>query len=175
MPNTTNGVPYPAGTSALATWAATMLALAQFVDDRLNNRCKVYAGAAQTLATGVAASITFNSEDTDAKALHSTVTNPTRITAVVPGRYEVKGQVAFVSNGAGYRQVSLLKNGAIALASTRAAPANGAGTNLQVACSVYLAAGEYVEMQALQTSGGNLDTVAAMANTFLDVTLTGNA
>lgn len=173
MPTTTtNGAPYPLGTDPLGETDLRIKALAEFVDDRLNTRAKVYAGAAQTLTTGVAAVVAFNSEETDAKALHSTAVNTSRVTAAVAGRYEVKGQCAFVSNATGYRQVALLKNGA-AFASVRVPTVSGASTNLQVVGSVALAATDYVELQVLQTSGGNLDTVAGQANTWLDVTLTG--
>lgn len=173
MPNTTNGVPYPAGTSALSTWASLMLSLAQFVDDRLNWRCKVYAGAAQTLTTAVAAVVAFNSEETDVKLMHDTAVNPSRITPNKAGRYEVKAQVAFVSNATGYRQVAILKNGA-AVASVRQPTVSGASTNLQAVASVVCnGTTDYLEMQVLQTSGGNLDTVAGQANTWLDATLTG--
>lgn len=174
MPNTANGVPYPAGTSALSTWAATMLALAQFLDDRLNTRCKVYDNAAQTLTTGVAAVVSCEGEDTDAKGLHNPAVNPSRITVATAGRYEVKAQCAFVANATGYRQVAILKNGA-AVASVRVPAVSGVSTTLQAVGSVLCAVNDYIEMQVLQTSGGNLDTVAGAANTWLDATLTGAA
>lgn len=175
MPNTANGVPYPAGTTTLATWAATMLALAQFLDDRLNTRAKVYAGAAQTCTTGVAANLAMNTEDTDPKLMHDTVTNNSRVKAVTAGRHEVKGSVSWVSNAAGFRQLAIIKNGATVIAVNKIPPVNGSGTVQQVQASVYLAVNDYVELQVVQTSGGNLDTVAGSSNTWLDVTLTGNA
>lgn len=175
MPNTANGVPYPAGTTALSVWATLMQSLAQFVDDRLNHRCKVYAGAAQTLATGVAANLAMNSEETDAKAMHDTAVNNSRVKAVVAGRYDVKGSVAWVSNATGFRQLAIIKNGATVVAVNKLNTVATSGMVQQVSASIYLAVNDYVELQAVQTSGGNLDTVAAVSNTWLDVQLTGNA
>ena len=175
MPNTTNGVPYPAGTTALSTWAATMLALAQFVDDRLNTRCVVWQNVAQAaLATGVGAIVTFDSEETDAKGLHNPAVNPSRITISTQGRYEIKGQVTFAANATGYRSVSIYKNGA-PWAANRVQAAGTLPCQIQVVRSLFLVPGDYIELQAAQASGGALAISTGQVNTFLDVTLTGAA
>ena len=107
--------------------------------------------------------------------MHVTAVNNSRVKAVVAGRYEVKGSVAWVSNATGFRQLAIIKNGATVVAVSKLNTVATSGMVQQVSASIYLAVNDYVELQAVQTSGGNLDTVAAVSNTWLDVQLTGNA
>lgn len=173
MPTTTtNGVPYPLGTDPLGETDLRVKALAEYIDDLVNTRANVYAGAAQTLTTAVAAALAMNSEDVDPKALHSTVTNNSRITVATPGRYLVVAQVGFVSNATGYRQLGILKNGT-AVASVRIPAVSGTSMTIQCVADVLCVATDYIEAQAVQTSGGNLDTVAGSTTTFLHATFVG--
>lgn len=174
MPTTTNGVPYPAGTSALSTWAATMLALAQWIDDRLNTICKVYQGTtATTLTTAVAAVLPMDAEEADPKAMHSTSVNTSRITVATAGRYHLQGQVAFAANAVGYRTATILKNGVQVGQSRVMAPPTLPGV-VQVDATVTASAADYFELQASQSSGGNLATVVGAGNTYLFARLLGD-
>lgn len=138
-------------------------------------QCSAYAGATQTLTTAVAAAIALNSELFDVvqsgdSPSHDLVTNNSRLVCRTSGKYEMTGQVRF--NGAsavGVRTVALRLNGTTDLI-TNQQPAVGGGSSTDVAVPVIvvaLTAGDFIEMRATQTSGGNLDTVAGQDKTFL--------
>jgi hypothetical protein len=129
-------------------------------------RCKAYAGAAQTLTTAVAAAVAFNQEEIDNDAMHSTVTNNSRLTVVTAGRYRVRGQVTFVSNSTSYRTADLRATGTL-FAAQAVQAANGTATKLQVEGEWVASVGDYFELYATQASGGNLDTASGQYNTFL--------
>lgn len=116
-----------------------------------------YATTTQTLTTATTTALALDAHDFQAGALHSAVTNNSRVTAAVAGRYSFTGHVVFAGNATGQRFIALRKGGSVFLATTRL-PNNGAGVLLacEVSCLVALAAGEYVELLAFQDSGGNL-------------------
>jgi hypothetical protein len=115
--------------------------------------------AAQTLTTGGYAALNFDTEDFDSHNGHSTVTNTSRYTAVLAGIYEVSGGAAFAANATGRRLARLAFNGTVIGGSLAGIPANTATVGYSVRTTlVRLAVGDYVELQALQESGGNLAT-----------------
>lgn len=114
---------------------------------------------AQTLTTGVWASITLDVEDVDTANGHSTSSNTSRYVAQYAGYHHVDAFVAFASNATGARGARLAVNGSVvngrasfvaAVVTDRAA--------VPVSGTVYLNVGDYVEVQGFQTSGGNLNT-----------------
>lgn len=121
---------------------------------------RVYNNAAITLTTAVAAFLTFNSEHWDEGALHSTSSNTGRLTAPITGLYLVGVAVDFATNATGYRQIAIRVNGATFIAADLRPAANGTTTQMTVQTVYRFAAGEYAEVQALQTSGGNLNVTA---------------
>jgi hypothetical protein len=141
-------------------------------------RARAYQSAATTLTSGAAqVALALGSEDVDGVQgdnLHSTVTNTSRMTIVTAGRYRAIGQVTFVANATGYRTVALFKNG-----STVAATRLQAGPTVthfqQCVEEILCAAGDYIEVAAAQSSGGNLDTVAGQTSTFLHVVWVSNS
>jgi len=92
---------------------------------------------------------------------HSTSSNNTRLTCRVAGKYLVFGEVIFASNASGNRSLVIRKNGAaIGVWETSITQLPNAGnweTNMQISTVLNLAVGDYVELCALQSSGGNLD------------------
>lgn len=105
--------------------------------------------------------LTFNSERWDTGNFHSTATNTSRLTAPTAGLYMIGGHVAFATNGTDYREVRIRLNGTTHLASQ----ATGAGvsidpTRMSVTTTYQLAAGDYVELTVVQSSGGALDVIA---------------
>ena len=131
-------------------------------------RCRAYQSAAQTLTTAVSAAVTLDAEDIDTEAIHSTVTNNSRMTIVTAGRYRVMAGVTFSSNATGYREVLVKKNGTTVFyirSATTSAGAPCLTTTDEVLCS----AGDYIEMYALQTSGGNLNLGTGSSATWLHV------
>jgi hypothetical protein len=130
-------------------------------------RCHAYQSVAQTLTTGTTgAVVTFTSEEVDTDGIHSTSSNTSRFTIVTAGRYRFIGQVGFASNATGQRGAFLQKNGT-RVTTTRHQATNGVSHYQQVTDEILCSAGDYVELLAMQSSGGNLDTVAGSNETFL--------
>jgi hypothetical protein len=138
-------------------------------------QCSAYATAAQTLTTSVATAINLDAETFDVvqsgdSPSHDNVTNNTRLVCRTAGKYEMVGQVRFNgSSSAGIRVVALRLNGATDLVTAQVTPVGGgSSTDASTPPIVYaLAAGDYIEVRATQTSGGNLNTVGGAGLTFL--------
>lgn len=128
--------------------------------------CKVYNDAAITLTTATLTPLTFNTERYDLGGLHSLALNTGRITIVVPGLYDIGGMARFVANATGIRLLYIRLNGARFLAEERRTPVSGDVTAITVKGEEYLAAGDYLELVAYQTSGGNLDVGISSPNVF---------
>lgn len=122
----------------------------------------------QSLTSGVAAAIQFQAEivdtDIDGTGGHDNVTNNTRYTARYPGYYElIGGGVSFNNNGTGVRVCWWAVNGTGVNGSLTELPTATASTLCAVPAAgnlVYLSEGDYVELIALQNSGGALSTTA---------------
>lgn len=125
---------------------------------------QAYRNAAQTLSTGSATAITLDGgENFDTDAFHSTVTNPTRLTLptglVTSGKTAavlLQGYGTFDSNATGYRRLRFLKNGTGEAVAT-VNPITGVATSVNLTGLTSGVGGDYFEIEALQTSGGNLD------------------
>lgn len=117
--------------------------------------------AAQTLADATGAAVNFDTEVVDYDAGHSTTTNTSRYTAQTAGYYMVSGAVGFVGNATGSRLAWLAVNGTAVNGSEvgfGTVPNNGHVEITVPATLVYLNSGDYVQLFAYQTSGGNLNT-----------------
>jgi hypothetical protein len=157
----------------------------------LTPRCYVYQLAATTLTTGVYGLLGFDAEVFDVannydggsdSPAHDITTDNSRIYVRTTGKYEISGQVQFASNPTGQRRAMVRKN---------AAGASGGGTGLGEfvddaststetglvipLLEVPLTAGDYLEVFARQSSGGNLATnVGSPGFTFLRIKLSGS-
>lgn len=125
--------------------------------------CKVRQTAAQTLTTGVAAAIVMDAEDVDSTGMHSTVTNPSRLTAVYPGQYMHGGGISYAINATGVRTTGWRVNGVAVADGATLRPAFASFSAQMPARTImsYLNVGDYVELWGTQTSGGNLNTAVA--------------
>lgn len=139
--------------------------LAERVDDlerretpHMGIGARVYNDAAITHdSSGSWKTLTFNSEHWDTDSIHSTSTNTDRLTCVTAGRYLVFGHVEFAANGTGVRSIRITKNGvrvASAIANNVTASFNH---NMSLCTVVDMAATDYVQLDAYQNSGGNLN------------------
>lgn len=128
-------------------------------------RCRLTHNAAQTATTAVSLVLAFNTEIFDAaapNAMHDVVTNNSRITIPTGGSgwYSLAGNVAFAANATGVRRVDMRLNGATAIASM-IVPATAAGETRVLVSTMYrMNVGDYVELLAQQTSGGNLNVLS---------------
>lgn len=92
-------------------------------------------------------------------AMHSTTLNSSRFTALVAGRYLVGGSIGFIVNTTGNRIVQVRKNGTFLIAYEDGVGLGTDGTFIRVpTVIVSMAANDYVEFLAYQSSGGNLGT-----------------
>jgi hypothetical protein len=125
--------------------------------------CLAQKSGSQTIANATQEKITFAATEIyDTDGFHSTVTDTSRMT--IPsgkgGYYLIYAQVNWDASTAGRRIIYITKNNTSSL---RAAEAFSVATNTQYPVSMIstvenLTAGDYVEIEVLQTSGGNLNT-----------------
>ncbi|MEK8108646.1 hypothetical protein NKG94_34420 [Micromonospora sp. M12] len=130
-------------------------------------RAKLRQTSVQTLTTGVAAALLFQAEtvDTDVDGIggHSTSSNTSRYTARYPGWYQVSGGCSFATNVTGLRLLRWAVNGATITGNdVSLVPVTGSSTRMPARTElVLLDIGDYVELLAQQTSGGNLNTAVS--------------
>ena len=110
--------------------------------------------ASQTLTTGVAAKILFQTEVFDSNNNFSGST----FTAPVAGDYFFEGQVLMGNATAALMQVQLRVNGS-AVKQSRGAISASLALTLAVSGTVRLAAGDTVEVWAQQNTGANLNAI----------------
>lgn len=150
-----------------ATWLG---GAGQTVDERGVPSVRVYTGAAQSIPTAAGTLISFNSERWDTEDLHSNTTNTSRITIKTPGLYLIQGRLDFASNSTGRRGIILLKNGTNAPGSEGADWRAMGGANVGdfgMTSVLQLVAGDYLEIQAFQDSGGALNVTAELSATLI--------
>ena len=146
---------FQAGEVETATFMNSLSAVLTFVQNP--PRCSVYSGSTGfSCTTGAGQLVTWDSELYDTDSMHSTSSATTRLTAQTPGLYEIKGQYNFGTNGTGQRQVAIFKNGAPQCYESTNALAASQSTLLSLSKDLYLAAGDYVEFQVQQNSGGTI-------------------
>lgn len=120
--------------------------------------CGLSHSANQTAGTGAWGVSAFDTEGWDTDAFHSTSSNTSRVTVPtgLGGKYMLTGSAEWATNATGLRGLRFLKNGTTVVGVILVAANTGAGTNLSHAAVADLAAGDYVEIQTYQSSGGNL-------------------
>jgi hypothetical protein len=125
------------------------------------NGARVYNDANITHnTTGTWQTLTFNSERWDDAGYHDTVTNTSRFTIPQPGRYRIGGHVRFDANATGIRGIRITENaGSILGQVTVPTITDGNQLVLSVMTEMELSAGDYVELDAFQNSGGALTLV----------------
>ena len=116
--------------------------------------------ALQTLTTGAYAVLTWDVTDFDLPSggQHSNTTNNSRLTVVVDGRYLVTAFADFATSGAGIRSLKIYKNGVDQILPVPSVPS--AESTWAVLASwppLDLVRGDYLEVYAFQSSGGNLN------------------
>ncbi|MBM9509998.1 hypothetical protein [Actinacidiphila acididurans] len=122
-----------------------------------------YQTSTQVATSGSYISITLDTEVFDSDNGHSTTVNPSRYTPQVPGIYMAIGTSAWQSGGVGYRRTRVTLNGVTI---------KGGGTGFDTSQSVIqggMAIGiaacngttDYFEVQAAQSTGGNLNTASS--------------
>ena len=114
----------------------------------------------QSVANTAATKVNFDSEDFDTDGFHSNVTNNTRIT--IPsgkdGYYFVYGLIHWSPNTAGRRVLYISKNNATVVQNEGFSVAtNTQYPALWLGQVFNLVAGDYLELEAFQSTGGSLN------------------
>jgi hypothetical protein len=137
--------------SAQATgvkWAALPLAHAKYA-------CVLRQTGSQTYATGALAAVAFSVEDWDPHGMHDAGT-PSRIIIPVAGLWLVNGYSLWPNNTVGRRTLQIWVNGSTVTISGAMPVTDGGGTPTVIVAQLVLAAGDYLELAAIQQSGGDL-------------------
>lgn len=116
-------------------------------------------------STGNYQALTFDSERVDVGPMHDTSSNTGRLTVPAGGGgfYAIGGQLEFAANSTGRRGIQIRLNGTTVIAKAEYGN-QGANDHAIGIDTVYqLGAGDYVELMALQASGGNLNILATSA------------
>lgn len=125
-------------------------------------KCRVYNSAAISITTsGTDQALTFNSERYDTDTLHSTAVNTGRVTITTAGTYDVGAAVDFAASATGYRTVYLRLNGSTIIASQKSAASPSGTHQLTVTTQYPFAAGDYIEVVVVQSSGAALNVNAS--------------
>jgi hypothetical protein len=122
--------------------------------------------AAQSINNGAQVAINFQVESYDTHNMHDNVTNNTRLTCVIPGLYLVGATLSFGANAAGQRILDIIRfvSATTYVVSQTVPGSAGFNTLVSAAGIVRMVAGDYVEVQATQSSGGALNIAANAAS-----------
>jgi hypothetical protein len=119
--------------------------------------CSVQAAVSQSVPTSTHTSLIAPTENFDTDAMHSTVTNTSRITFTTAGRYLVSATLVFGSNVTGIRILSFFVDATTRYEMVAVAANTGGNTTLSGSRAFSFTAGQFVEVQGFQSSGGNID------------------
>jgi hypothetical protein len=121
---------------------------------------KAYGTSNQSAADFTVTVITWDSEDFDTDSMHSTSSNTSRLTIPTgkTGYWQINASLGFDGNATGIRTLRLSKNGTYVNAEQTNATATF-GVIMGFTNVLYLTAGDYIEIAALQTSGGALNVI----------------
>ncbi len=119
----------------------------------------------QSVANGNATvGLVLDTEDVDTDNMHSTVTNPSRVTPATAGRYQHSGGVGWVANATGRKGCWWRLNGADITGSETIGPSSAAGTTVVCArakTTFFNGTTDYLELLPYQESGSALLTSVA--------------
>jgi hypothetical protein len=121
----------------------------------------------QTLTSGVGKELEFDVKQYDPLNMFLPFINASRVNIKQTGYYLIEGNVRFAANNAGIRDLVILVNGTpVAYQDQNPIPDNVMGMSVQTV--KYLTVGDFVSIQAYQTSGAavNLEFVANAAPRF---------
>lgn len=129
---------------------------------------RAYNSATQTVTAGVETAMTFDSEEFDTDAFHSTSANTSRMTipAGLGGKYLVRAHLGFPgSHGVIFGR--LKKNGSTFITGSEDDLVSGTDSSLAPAAVVDLIAGDYLEVFASRASGTSVGAAtSSFSNAF---------
>jgi hypothetical protein len=130
--------------------------------------CSVFNSGAQSVTSSTFVAMTANSERWDTDTMHSTVSNTSRITATTAGRYQFNTTMTIAANASGGRAIGYAINGGATVQVQAQTTAGGSVNHVMSASfTLVMAATDYVEVQAWQSSGGNLNVTLDEFSAFM--------
>lgn len=122
---------------------------------------RAYHDANQIIAHNTWIVLALNSERWDTADQHDLAVNNSRLTCKSAGKYFVFGNVQFAANAVGSRGLQIIKNAVGGIGTAYALEFIGTNpastTSICIMTVMDLEVGDYVELQAYQDSGGNLN------------------
>lgn len=133
--------------------------------------CSIFNNGTQNVTSGGGNTVlTADSENYDNNSMHSTASNTSRITIQTAGRYLLIATIVFPANASGFRRGSILHNGTTSYGGLSGiVDSSNSGVRLTSVRTLVLAASDYVEATAHQTSGS---TLAVTLEEFVAIFLT---
>jgi len=121
--------------------------------------CQVYRNSNLSLTNNTDTVVAYNLETFDNANMHDAVTNTSRITIPTGGAglYEIVTTGIFAANATGVRRLDILLNGGTLIGRTGATGTSSGKAFMQTTAIYRLNAGDYLETQVFQNSGGALD------------------
>lgn len=130
-------------------------------------QCLVTGAGTQAIPISTYTELNWDQDSSDHSYLHNPASNPQNIYIKTTGWYEVRAQIQFASNSAGYRIARLRKNGSVLDRSTvLLPPVNGNATSVLTSIPVYLVCGDYVSVEVFQNGGSPNLNVALNESSF---------
>jgi hypothetical protein len=125
--------------------------------------CSLWKSANQSTSNVTQTPINFNNEDFDTSGFHDNVTNNDRVTIPtgLGGKYLVTTKIDFAANATGQRVLYHFINGV--LVNLALSPVNSSvnGSSFELSGVYNLSAGNFIQMQVYQDSGGSLNVLGA--------------
>ncbi len=149
---------------------ASLKAAIEGIPDCTENSASLKMSANANVTNNTLNVLSWDVEEFDSQNMHAAA-DPTRVTISTAGRYLVIGHLSYAANSSGNRQIRILKNGVLWTVNNVQAP--GFAAIFDLTAVMDLAAGDYLEIGAVQNSGGTLQ-VEASENRFQVVRLCGN-
>jgi hypothetical protein len=123
-----------------------------------NQAVKVYRTTNLSVTSATPTTVGWDAEAFDTNSLHDNVTNNSRLTAAIAGKYCVYNEAQWdTSATANYRYANLYKNGSVAGVFGVANPNAGIGAVVTSSLIIALAASDYLEIVVAQDTGAALN------------------
>lgn len=123
---------------------------------------KAFRTTNQSISDNTLTDINLPNTSYDTDNMHDDAVNNERMTIQTSGKYYLMGYLNFASNSAGGRFIRFFLNNTTQLMGVTSTPLGGGlGTSMDVAMEFEFTAGDFITLQAYQTSGGALNVTEA--------------
>jgi len=131
-----------------------------FITGTVDVSARVFNSVDLAVSHNTGTMVGFNGERYDTHSFH--VGSSSQLVCPASGKYLIVGQFAFEANASGFRRARIILNGSTSLAHlVEPVPDGTRDTYFNISTIYNLTAGQYVELEAYQNSGGNLNVLAS--------------